>query len=140
MAKKPANVVIRKKIKKKKIVSLFENDVEVKKINTVISNLVAEQQQAHIDIENIFNKFQASNDEPEDFLDRLPLETLKELEDFEFGKKKVFCMDVLKDRGKLLKEKDEKINHLNIINKNITENNIDLLLSKIKCVMDSLDK
>ena len=141
MVKKATNTIIRKKIKKKKTVPIFHKNAEVIKYNTAISDLVAEQQQAHKDIENIFEKFQSSNNEPEDFLDRLPLETLKEIEDFEFGKnKKVFPMGVLKERTKLLKERDEKIKHLDTINKSITENNIDLLLSKIKCVMESLDE
>ena len=134
-------VVPKPKIRKSKKINLFDS-VQVASEQEKLKELQKDRKAIESKIKNIidtYNSKSANDKDAERFLDRLPLESLKELQEFLSGKKKDSNLDILKLRAKLRKERNIKIEELNKLDEKISESQIDLLLAKIDCVMNKIE-
>lgn len=141
MPKKPTASRQSKRSRKKKK-DLYEGNAEISRVTAEISELAATRKQLQTDLSDIIEDYNAkiAAEDAEDFLERLPLESVKDLQEFAAGEKKTFVMDILRDKGQLVQDQQSKVKEILAIDKKISENEIDLLLAKINCVIDSLDK
>lgn len=88
------------------------------------------------EIVDTFNTKNINERDAEKFLDRLPLNSLKELQDFQSGKKRETPLFILNLRMQLRKDRTKKIEELLKIEEQISEIEKDLLLAKINCIME----
>lgn len=134
-------VVPKPKTRKSKKINLFDSQQVVSE-QEKLKELQKDRKVIESKIKNIidtYNSKSANDKDAERFLDRLPLESLKELQEFLSGKKKDSNLDILKLRAKLRKERNIKIEELNKLDEKISESQIDLLLAKIDCVMNKIE-
>jgi hypothetical protein len=120
---------------KKQIIKVIDHYADSKEVATEQTKL-KELQKSGKEIENkikeiisTFNSKSSMNKDAERFLERLPLDSLKDFS--EFGKKRESSMEILKLRTKLRKDKEIKEVELNAIESQISVSKIDLLLAKI---------
>jgi hypothetical protein len=69
------------------------------------------------------------------FLERMPLESLKDLQEFSAGKKLDSNLGILRSKSKLRKDRNKKLQNLTEVNRQIVESQIDLLIAKIDHVI-----
>lgn len=134
-------VVTKSKPRKPKKVNLFDSK-KVSDQQEKLKELQKERKIIELKIKSIidtYNSKSANDKDAERFLDRLPLESLKELQEFLSGKKKDSNLGILRLRAKLRKERNLKIEELSKLDEKISESQIDLLLAKIDCVMDKIE-
>lgn len=127
--------------KKTKKPSLLKN-TEVKNKEKELKNLIKKQESVEQEIKDLlitFKKKSPSDKDIDRFLDGLPLKDLRDLQDFQRGKKKDFSLDILKLRTKLKNEQMLKFEELIKLDEQIKETKTDLLLAKINCVLVNLD-
>lgn len=141
MPKKPTASRGSKRSRKKKK-DLYEGNAEISRVTAEISELTVARQQLQANLGDIIEDYNSKMiaENAEDFLERLPLESVKDLQEFAAGRKKIFVMDILRNKTQLIQDQQNKIKEILAIDKKISENEIDLLLAKINCVIDSLDK
>lgn len=138
--KKTTKKTAKVKVKKPKV-NLFDSK-EVSSEQEKLKELQKNRREIELKIKDIidtYNSKSANDRDAERFLDRLPLESLKELQEFVSGKKKDSNLENLKVRAKLRKERTQKIEELNSIDKKISESQIDLLLAKIDHVINKIE-
>lgn len=137
MAKKPPTKGSRKRKK-----DLFKGNKEILRVNSEISKLSLEKEKIQTDLKNLIDNFNSklSMEDAEDFLERLPLESIKDLQEFEAGEKDNFVMNILREKSDLIREQKNKAAEIVSIDKKISEQEIDLLLAKINCVNFYLDQ
>ena len=75
-----------------------------------------------------------------DWSEKLSLESVKEFYEYMAGKKKSFALQAISSAAGLRKSQDELNNKLDILEFKIKENEIDILLSKVKCIQEKIDK
>lgn len=123
--------------KLKKVTNFFQNDSKILEFTKTIDSLNLERQNLEKDIQLIMSSFKEKNKEED--LSRLPLQSVKDLQDFEAGQKISFTMDLFDDRLKLRQDHQKKLQDLTQIDKNIASQQIELLLAKIDCVMTKIE-
>ena len=140
-SKKTTKVVSKPKTRKSKKINLFDSQ-EVFSEQEKLKELQKDRKVIESKIKTIidtYNSKSANDKDAERFLDRLPLESLKELQEFLSGKKKDSNLEILRLRAKLRKERNIKLEELNKLDEKISESQIDLLLAKIDCVMNKIE-
>ncbi len=118
--------------------SIKVKDSVISKIEKDIKALRKKKKDIKSDIQEIidlYNVKSASAKEAEKWVDRLPLETLKELQDFLSGKKKNFNLSDLKERSLLRKKHMISLEELARIENEMARHNIDLLLAKVNYLL-----
>lgn len=134
-------IVLKPKTRKSKKNNLFDS-AQVISEQVRLKELQKDRKAIESKIKTIidaYNSKSANDKDAERFLDRLPLESLKELQEFLSGKKKDSNLEILKLRAKLRKERNIKLEELNKLDEKISESQIDLLLAKIDCVMNKIE-
>lgn len=129
------------KIKKSKPKELFKNDPAVLLKIEELKKLHKNKNEIENSIKEIidtFNNKTINEGDAEHFLDRLPLNSLKEIQEFQAGKKRETNLSVLNLRAQLRKDRTKKVEELRKIEEQISELEKDLLLAKINCVMNNL--
>lgn len=128
--------------RKTKAPDIFVNSKEVAKEQDKLTNLQISRRIIEDNIKGIidtYNSKTVAGGSAERFLDKLPLESLKEFSDFSSGKKRDTGLGTMKLRTKLRKEKEEQESELSKIDSQIALGQIDLLLAKINYIV-SQDK
>lgn len=101
-----------------------------------------QDKRSHVkEISNIIEDFNSKSSDvtvASDWLDKLPLATPKEFEKFEAGEEVHYNLQVLKERQRLRKKHDKKVEDLTLLESKVKESQIDLLLSKVKCMKEKL--
>ena len=131
-----------KATKPRKTVDVFADSKEVSQKQAELKALEQERkglEQSIKEIIDTYNSKSANNRDAERFLDKLPLDSLRELQDFMAGKKKESNLDILKLRAKLRKDRNKKIDEINKMDEKISEGQIDLILAKIYHVIGKVD-
>lgn len=128
-----------KKKTTKTVIKKFKyTDKEVKTKQKVLTDLQDKRKSIELEIKNIcenYNSKSVNDKEAAQWLDRLPLETLKELEDFSAGRKHNFNLLDLKTRSDLRKNRNSKLEEFIKVNDEIYIGKIDLLLVKLSSLI-----
>lgn len=115
----------------------------VKEKQKHLKSLEKHRSQLIKDIDELISVYNAksvmSDKEAVEWLDRLPLSTLHELEQFSAGRKKDFNLQTLKFRSDLLKSRDSQIEELRKIEDLIYLAKIELLEAKSKELIARID-
>lgn len=119
--------------------NIYKTSKEVTSKEKELKSLIKQKKLLEQDLKDIsseFNSLSASSPrEAENMLDRLPLETLRELYEFTAGKKAPTGMTILNLRTELKKERLVTSEKLSKLNQEISINKIDVLLSKVKFLL-----
>lgn len=141
MPKKPtAKSVAPKKPRKRKII-LYKGSAEVLQANTELSKLAAEKKKLEDELGEIVSNYHSKispSEQREDFLEQLPLTSMRDLQEFAAGNSPVFVTEILNDRSKMLRTREDKLQELVAVDKKISEHNINLLIAKINHVISEL--
>ncbi|HVI41873.1 MAG TPA: hypothetical protein VM577_14580 [Anaerovoracaceae bacterium] len=132
---------VSRKLKSKNI-DIYADSVEVSLKKDQLKALEQDRKEIEKSIKEIidtYNSKSANNRDAERFLDKLPLDSLRELQDYLNGKKKESNLDILKVRAKLRKDRNTKIDELLKIEEKISQGQIDLLIAKINHVIGKGD-
>lgn len=132
---------VKKKAVKKQTIDIFADSLEVSKQQAQLKALEEDRKSIEQNIKDIidtYNSKTANNRDAERFLDKLPLDSLKELQDFLNGKKKESNLDILKLRAQLRKDRNKQVDQLIKIEEEISKSQIDLLLAKINHVIGKI--
>lgn len=120
----------------------FKGSKEVKAKKAALEKINKKAKEAAESIKRTIGEFQqvSKNINPDNYIERLPIETLRESQDYDLGRKKLNLAEVLDKRrelnGKILLEKDG----LSKLNEEIFISEIDLTLAKIKHLMQQLEE
>lgn len=133
---------VSKKPRKKRAPNLFKSDKEILDKRKIINCLREERFSLEEKIKDLFDEFNASSLKEEDaegFFDKLPLNTLMDLEKFALGKKTDSISDLIEKRISLRKENNAHVAKIESLDKDIYLAQIDLVLAKIKCLNNIID-
>lgn len=128
--------------RKKKVATIFAKNPEVLSLNKKRNKILKQISQSEAEMEHLFESYHdnmVKAETAEDFFERLPLDTIKDLHDFEAGTKKDFSMEILREKSRIENDRGLKIDEIIALNKTLKESQIDLLLAKINCVIESLN-
>lgn len=138
---KPAKKAPKKKVAKKTkiVINLFADSKDVNQKQIELKELEKNRKSIEKDIKNIVDNFNAKTfNNSEKFLDKLPIDSLTELQEFLSGKKEN-NLEILNTRSKLRKDRNQKIEELHLMDKKISEGQIELLLAKINHMINKID-
>ncbi len=129
-----------KKIKKKvkKNINLYSSSLEVKSKETELKNLQKSKKGIELEISELiydFNDKILAASDPSNFIEKLPLNSLKEFENFSAGREISSNLGILRSKIQLRKDKDKMVDSLSLIDKQIANNKIELLLAKINHIL-----
>lgn len=125
------------KVRKKRAKNLFKSDKSILDKKKKINNLSEQRYELEEKIKDIFEEYNASSIREEDaegFFDKLPLNSLMDLEKFALGKRNPTISDLLEKRISLRKESNSSLSKIEEIDKDIYLAKIDLLLAKVNCL------
>jgi hypothetical protein len=125
--------------RKTKTPDLFVNSKEVAKEQDKLENLQISKRIIEDNIKGIidtYNSKSVAGGSAERFLDKLPLDSLKEFSEFSSGKKRETSLGTMKLRTRLRKEKEEQEVQLSKLDSQIALGQIDLLLAKINYIVN----
>jgi len=131
-----------KKPRKKRATNLFKSDKDILDKKKKINSLSEERYALEEKIKDLFAEFNESSVKEEDaegFFDKLPLNTLMDLEKFALGKKTDSISDLIEKRISLRKESNAHVAKIESLDKDIYLAQIDLVLAKIKCLNNIID-
>ncbi len=133
------NIITTRRIRKTKIIKPnYELNPQIKNKEDQLKKLQIKSNKLKNHIGNMINDLNAKTTlsaEASKFLERLPLDSLQDFQNFSAGKKIEYNLDLLRARSKLRKDCNKKMQILFEINQQIVENQIDLLLAKIDHIM-----
>jgi len=89
------------------------------------------------DLVDVYNENEI--DESSDWIDNLPLQSLSDIYKFLSGEKDDYSLSKIDLRSRLRKEHAEKVEEFVKLESDIYINEIDIILSKIKCIKLKLD-
>jgi uncharacterized protein YlbG (UPF0298 family) len=142
-----SNVKVPKKAKstkkKKKKNTLFDSNANVKQKMSELQKLSAQKTKLESDIKEIDKDFSdklSSVKSLDGLINRLPIESLKDLINNESGNKGLTATDLFDEKTKVTKEKDSKFDQLDKLESDIKISKIDALLAKINCVIESVSE
>jgi len=128
--------------KKKKIKDIFSKDKGVKQVKKALNALERERKSTRQDLDLLSKQYEKKmNSLSEGFMDGLPLETLSEVTSYAAGTlKKEFSLQFFQTKAEMEQQRAQKINELIKLNKQLNEEQINLLLSKVDCVLKILEE
>lgn len=127
---------------KSKAIDIYADSIEVLQKKAQLKELEQDRKEIEKSIKEIidtYNSKSANNRDAERFLDKLPLDSLRELQDYLNGKKKESNLEILKVRAQLRKDRNQKIDELLKLEEKISQGQIDLLIAKINHVIGKGD-
>jgi len=126
-----------------KIRAFYHKDKKILDKNKKIKQLQDERKILIEDINQLVSSFQdkamVPTDDMDKWLHQLPLNSLRDLADFELGNKKDYNLFILHMRSQFRKDKDDRIEDLSKLNSEIFIDQVDVLLDKIECIQKNLD-
>lgn len=131
------------KNKKKKVSKItFGRVPEVKNKQNHLKDLLDQRFEIEECIENIvddYNSLSATDENADSWLERLPINSLSELQNFAAGKKKESNLEILRLRSQLRKDKDKQFESLKKVDDLIYIGEIDILMAKLNHLIKKID-
>lgn len=127
----------KKRAKKTKAKNIFLKDKDIINQKKLLQSLYETRDEIELKVKDIHEEFSESSLKEEDaegFFDKLPLNSLMEVQKYEAGEKILNASQLLKKRASLRKESLVELKKLEKLDESIYHAQIDLLLAKINCL------